>query len=44
MDKVMRRECLSYALDVCKVVPAGLGESIGDYAALSLATLAKRGE
>lgn len=44
MDKVMKKECLSYALDVCKVVPAGLGESIGDYAALSLAVLAAKGE
>lgn len=40
MEKVMKNECLSYALNVCKVVPAGLGECIGDYAALSLATLA----
>lgn len=44
MDKVMKRECLSYALNVCRVVPAGLGENVGDYAALSLATLAARGE
>lgn len=44
MEKVMKNECLSYALDVCKVVPAGLGEHIGDYAALSLATLAAKGE
>lgn len=40
MDKVMKEECLSYSLDVCKVVPAGLGEKIGDFAALSLAKLA----
>lgn len=42
MDRVMKEECLGYALDVCKVVPAGLGESIGDYAALSLAVLAEK--
>ncbi len=42
MEKVMKEECLGYALDVCKVVPAGLGEFIGDYAALSLATLASK--
>ncbi len=44
MERVMKEECLTYALDACKVVPAGLGEFIGDYAALSLATLAARGE
>ena len=43
-ERVMKEECLSYALDVCKVVPAGLGENIGDYAALSLAVLAEKGE
>jgi len=42
MEKVMKKECLSYSLDVCKVVPAGLGENIGDYAALSLAALAAK--
>lgn len=36
-DAVMRRECLSLSYDVCRVVPAELGERIGDYAALSLA-------
>lgn len=39
MNKALKRECLGAALDVCKVVPAKLGESIGDYAALSVATL-----
>lgn len=36
-DRVMLEECLPAAYDVCKVVPAQLGEAIGDYAALSLA-------
>ncbi len=36
-DRIMRGECLPLAYDVCKVVPAQLGESIGDLAALSLA-------
>ena len=43
-ERVMKEECLSYALDVCRIVPAGLGENIGDYAALSLAVLAEKGE
>lgn len=35
--RVMRRECLARSLDVCRVVPAELGDSIGDVAALSVA-------
>ncbi len=35
--EVMKEECLRAALGVCEVVPARLGEHIGDYAALSLA-------
>ena len=37
MQQVLQEEALSYALAVCKIVPAGLGESIGDYAALAVA-------
>ena len=37
MEEVIRKEALSYTRDVCKVVPAGLGEELGDYAALSVA-------
>lgn len=40
-DKIMKKECLSLSYDVCKVVPAKLGESIGDLAALSLALTAE---
>ena len=36
-ESVIRRQSLSYAREVCRVVPAGLGEQIGDYAALSVA-------
>ncbi len=39
-DSVMQKECLPLSYGVCKVVPASLGESIGDYAALSLALMA----
>lgn len=37
MEKVIRRECLKAASDVCRVVPAALEENIGDYAALAVA-------
>lgn len=35
--EVIRNEALSHARNVCSIKPAGLGESIGDYAALSVA-------
>lgn len=37
MYRVLRRECLGRALEHCEIVPAGLGESLGDIAALSVA-------
>ena len=37
MEKAIRREALGVSAEVCRVVPASLGESIGDYAALSVA-------
>ena len=36
-EKVLRREALSPALAKCRVLPAALGEELGDYAALALA-------
>ena len=36
-EEVIAREALSHARRVCRVVPAALGEAIGDYAALSVA-------
>lgn len=38
-EKVINKEALSIAAKVCKVVPAGLGEKIGDYAAVATALL-----
>ncbi len=38
-EKSLRSEALAGAVDVCRVVSAGLGEQIGDFAALSIATL-----
>ena len=34
---VLREECLPHALAGCDIVPAGLGESVGDYASLAVA-------
>ena len=39
MQKVIRRECLPMANEVCQVVPALLEENIGDYAALAVASM-----
>lgn len=38
MKQVIERETLPYSRSVCRIVPAGLGESIGDMAALSVAS------
>ena len=37
IEKVLRKETIPEALEVCNIVPAKLGEKIGDYAALSVA-------
>ena len=37
MEEVIRKEALPLASKVCKIVPAALGEAVGDYAALSIA-------
>lgn len=37
---ILEREALPGALKVCKIVPAGIGENIGDYAALAVANMA----
>ena len=37
MEEVLKREALPLARKVCEVVPSALGESVGDYAALSIA-------
>lgn len=37
MEEVIEKEALKYAWDVCDVVPAELGDEIGDYAALAVA-------
>lgn len=37
VEEILSREALPLANNVCRIVPAALGESIGDYAALSVA-------
>lgn len=39
MEKVLKRECLSAARQACKIVPAELGDAIGDYAALAVGVM-----
>ena len=39
-EEVVRREALSYSRDVCRILPVGLGEFVGDYSALALARFA----
>ena len=43
MQEILKKECLSYSLNVCEVVPAKLGDNIGDYAALSVAVMNEEG-
>ena len=35
--EVLEKECLPRPLSVCKIVPAKLGENLGNYAALAVA-------
>lgn len=37
MERLLSKESLSQSLQVCSVLPAALGEQIGDYAALAVA-------
>ena len=40
MERVLREECLPFSLAACEIVPAALGDDIGNRAALSLAIAA----
>jgi len=42
MEKVLEKECLAYSLSACKVVPAELKETIGDYAAIAVADINRK--
>lgn len=39
---VMQREAINRSLEICKIVPAQLGESLGDYAAVTTAVYGMR--
>ena len=39
MEEILKKECLTSNLAVCQIVPAQLGESIGDQAALSVGVI-----
>ncbi|MGL5722545.1 MAG: ROK family protein [Brevinema sp.] len=41
MQEVLEKESLAYTRNTCKILPALLGESLGDYAALGIARLTK---
>ncbi len=41
MNETLAKECIRQSLDVCRVVPAALGENIGDYAALAVGAIGK---
>ena len=36
MEKVIRSECLTFSERACRILPAALGDQIGDYAAISI--------
>ncbi len=42
--EMLRREALALSLEVCQVVPAGLGEAVGDYASAAVAWYGLRGK
>ena len=37
MWEVLQRECLPKSLECCQILPSGLGEKLGDVAALTVA-------
>lgn len=39
MKPVIEKECLTDSYKICKILPAQIGENIGDYAALAIAVL-----
>ena len=39
IEPILAREALPGALKVCRIVPAGLSENVGDYAALAVANM-----
>lgn len=44
MEKTLKSEALPISLGACRIVPAALGESIGDYAAIGVAVAGAEGK
>lgn len=44
MERVIAEECLPHAAEACRIVPAELGDQIGDIASLSIAVGGMKGE
>ena len=44
MERILKQEVLPASLDACQVVPAQLGDRIGDYAALTIARFGISGD
>lgn len=44
MQAILQRETLPHSLALCEIMPAGLGEMIGDYAALAVARYRSNGK
>lgn len=44
MERILKQEVLPASLDACQVVPAKLGDRIGDYAALTVARYGLNGD
>ena len=44
MWEVIERESLYYSHSICKILPAKLKDNIGDYAALSVAAINRKGD
>ena len=44
LEAEIEKEALSLSADVCKIVPAELGEQIGDYGAIATALTAQKKE
>ncbi len=44
MEKILEKECLTFSLSACEILPAKLEENLGDYAALSVAAMNKKGD
>ena len=42
MEEVLKKECLFNSYNACQIVPAQLGDNIGDYAAIAVAKISRK--